>query len=302
MITVSDLTPGQKEILEQWRTIARENQSGSTFSIEEEAKHTEIEERLPQFLDNPSEETFETLWNMIDKAFGQLFSVLSGDSVELPYERQNQVEIVSVDSDASDDKLRTISSNPDMFPVTPSWRLLATMNTYDKASLYEMSYAFMRRFNFVHVGIPDLETADGTIRASLLDPDEDDNYATAWLAQESNLESTPEAIYGELAVTWKVVNDYPRSIGPSIVQDSLGYADAYGIGDDPSRSAEALTAAIVGMVYPQLEGLRPDKQRNLVREFAGEWETDRGDVRLDVNEERLEAKAADYFDIRFDDE
>ncbi len=238
----------------------------------------------------------------IDKAFGQLFSVLSGDSVELPYERQKQVEIVSVDSDASDDELRAISSNPDVFPVTPSWRLLATMNTYDKASLYEMSYAFMRRFNFVHVGIPDLETDDGTIRASLLDPDEDDNYAAAWLAEEPSLEPTLETIYRELAVIWKVVNDYPRSIGPSIVRDILGYTAAYGVGGNPDRSKDALTAAIVGMVYPQLEGLRPDKQCNLVREFSGEWETDRDDVRLDVNEKRLKAKAADYFDIRFDDE
>lgn len=238
----------------------------------------------------------------IDKAFGQLFSVLSGDSVELPYERQNQVEIVSVERDASDDDLQQISSNPDVFPVTPSWRLLATMNTYDKASLYEMSYAFMRRFNFVHVGIPDLETDDGMIRASLLDPDGDDNYATAWLAEDSGLEPTLEEIYREVAILWKIVNDYPRSIGPSIVRDILGYVGAYGVGDDPSRKDEALSAAIVGMVYPQLEGLRPDKQRNLVREFAGEWETDRGGVRLNLNEERLEAKAADYFDIRFDDE
>jgi MoxR-like ATPase len=238
----------------------------------------------------------------IDKAFGQLFSVLSGDSVELPYERQNQVEIVSVERNASDDDLRRISSNPDVFPVTPSWRLLATMNTYDKASLYGMSYAFMRRFNFVHVGIPDLETDDGAIRASLLDPDGNDNYATAWLDEDSELEPTLEEIYRELAVIWKVVNDYPRSIGPSIVRDILGYVDAYGVADDPSRKDEALTAAIVGMVYPQLEGLRPDKQRNLVREFAGERETNRDSVSLDLNEERLKAKAADYFDISFDDE
>jgi hypothetical protein len=176
------------------------------------------------------------------------------------------------------------------------------MNTYDKASLYEMSYAFMRRFNFVHVGIPNLETDDGMIRASLLDPDGDDNYATAWLAEDSGLESTLEEIYREVAIIWKVVNDYPRSIGPSIVRDILGYVDAYGVGGDPSRKDEALSAAIVGMVYPQLEGLRPDKQRNLVRDLAGEWETNRGDVSLDLDEERLKAKAADYFDISFDDE
>ncbi|MFC4799447.1 hypothetical protein ACFPA1_08755 [Neobacillus sp. GCM10023253] len=28
------------------------------------------------------------------------------------------------------------------------------MNAFDKASLYEMSYAFMRRFAFIPVGVP----------------------------------------------------------------------------------------------------------------------------------------------------
>lgn len=47
---------------------------------------------------------------------------------------------------------------------------------------YEMSYAFMCRFNFIHVGVPPLTTDDGAARTPLLDPDADDNYSTAWLA------------------------------------------------------------------------------------------------------------------------
>jgi MoxR-like ATPase len=238
----------------------------------------------------------------IDKAFGQLFSALSGDSVELPYERQNQVEIVPVERDASEDDLDALATNPDAFPVTPAWRLLATMNTYDKASLYEMSYAFMRRFNFIHVGIPDLETSNGDVRASLLDPAGKDNYADAWLEADPHLEPTLTELFRELAVIWNAVNDFSRSIGPPIVRDILGYVEAYGVDEHPERSANALTAAIVGMIYPQLEGLRPDKQKNLVREFAGEWETDSGDIVLEIDEHRLKTKAADYFDIRFDDE
>lgn len=238
----------------------------------------------------------------IDKAFGQLFSVLSGDSVELPYERENQVEIVSVEDNTSEDELRDISINPDVFPITPAWRLLATMNTYDKASLYEMSYAFMRRFNFIHVGIPELKTTNGDVRASLLDPSGDDNYAAAWLVDDPEIENTLEVLYRDVAVVWNLVNNYSRAIGPAIVRDILGYARAYGVGDDPDQASEALTAAIVGMVYPQLEGMRPDTQRNLIRQFRGEFDTDRGQTTLDVNQERLKAKAADFFDIRFDDE
>jgi MoxR-like ATPase len=237
----------------------------------------------------------------IDKAFGQLFSVLSGDSVELQYEREQQIEVVRLDDDASDETLRDIVATPDIFPVTPSWRLLATMNTYDKASLYEMSYAFMRRFNFIHVGIPELET-DAGIRASLLDPNGSDNYAEAWLAEDPHLEPTLESIYRELTIIWSVVNSYPRSIGPSIVRDILGYADAYGVGEHPDRSKPALTSAIVGLVYPQLEGMSPDQQKNLVRELSGTWETDSGSVTLELDEQKLKAKAADYFTIQFEDE
>jgi len=31
------------------------------------------------------------------------------------------------------------------------------MNTHDKMTLYDMSYAFIRRFAFIHVGAPDRE-------------------------------------------------------------------------------------------------------------------------------------------------
>lgn len=237
----------------------------------------------------------------IDKAFGPLFSVLSGDSVELPYERQSQVEIASVDRNASEDELRRIASNSDIFPVTPSWRLLATMNTYDKASLYEMSYAFMRRFNFIHVGIPDLETDEGGVRTALLDPNRDDNYASAWLSGDKDLQPTLEAVYKEVTLIWKIINSYPRAIGPSIVRDILGFTEAYGVGDNPDRTRDALTAAIVGMVYPQLEGLRPDEQKKLVRELTS-TDSDQTDITLEVNEQRLKNKAEDLFAIRFEDE
>lgn len=52
----------------------------------------------------------------IDKAFGQLFSVLSGDSVELPYERDEPVTIEWVDSETPPEEREAIAMNPDRFP------------------------------------------------------------------------------------------------------------------------------------------------------------------------------------------
>lgn len=40
------------------------------------------------------------------------------------------------------------------YVIPKDFRIIGTMNTYDKTSLYEMSYAFMRRFAFIPVGVP----------------------------------------------------------------------------------------------------------------------------------------------------
>lgn len=231
----------------------------------------------------------------IDKAFGQLFSVLSGDSVQLPYERDEPVEIASLEQKASNDRLKEIVTNQDIFPVTPSWRLLATMNTYDKTSLYELSYAFMRRFNFIHVGVPQLEK-DGHVRTSLLDPNEDDNYARTWLNADESLRDVLETSYKQVAVVWHRVNQH-QAIGPSIVQDILGYLAAAGpeVAEDPGP---ALTDAVIALVFPQLEGMAPQEQWRLVESLtATNVQTEAGTVDLTLDGDRLERKAMDFFDL-----
>jgi len=236
----------------------------------------------------------------IDKAFGQLFSVLSGDTVELPYERDEPVEIVSLGSETPDCRLEEIVENHDLFPVTPSWRLLATMNTYDKASLYELSYAFMRRFNFIHVGVPDLRNNNDEIRTSLLNPESStENYATKWAEESEQIEEALQTTYEELAVIWEQINE-ARSIGPSIIQDILSYIAA----SNAEHDTEALlTDAIIALVYPQLEGMRPQDQKQLIDSLSAEdVETETGDVTVELEPERLRHKAEDFFNIEFDDD
>ena len=236
----------------------------------------------------------------IDKAFGQLFSVLSGDSTELPYERDRTVELVSVSEQATDDDLVDILSNPDAFPVTPSWRLIATMNTYDKTSLYEMSYAFMRRFNFIHVGVPPLTTEDGDVRTSLLNPDGSDNYATAWLDENPEIRPVLESSHDVIAVLWQQINEH-RVIGPSIVYDLLRYLHSYDDLNDDYR--DALASAVISLVYPQLEGMRPEQQKRLINSLTETGiSTQNGNVDLPLDGSVLQAKAADFFGITFDDD
>jgi MoxR-like ATPase len=95
----------------------------------------------------------------IDKAIGPLFTVLSGQQTTLPY----QLEPDSTDPE----KLLRINILPEVvsnmaanqMAPTDNWRLIATINSIDKASLFQMSYALSRRFAWILIDVPeDLDT------------------------------------------------------------------------------------------------------------------------------------------------
>ena len=84
-----------------------------------------------------------------DRAFGQLFTVLAGQPVVLPFHRKGQTKPISLVPSGEDPPEKT-----DMIRVPANWRILATMNVFDKNLLFDMSYALMRRFAFIEVGTP----------------------------------------------------------------------------------------------------------------------------------------------------
>jgi len=155
----------------------------------------------------------------IDKAFGPLLTVLSGAPVDLP--------TVAIDG-------HPVRIEPGPGPATlvapatyragGDWRIVATMNTLDRAALFSFSLAFARRFAFILVPPPDpIPLMELVRRRVVLEP-----AAVALLERA-------------LAAT-------PRSLGPAVILDAAGYIAARG---DPAAPAEA-----VGLfVLPQLEGL-----------------------------------------------
>ncbi|QKY16854.1 AAA family ATPase [Halorubrum sp. CBA1229] len=86
----------------------------------------------------------------VDKAFGSLFSALADDSVTTSFKDDdgNEIELVTK-ADVSGESVAA-----HRYCVPDTWRLIATMNTHDKMSLFDLSYAFIRRFAFIHVGAP----------------------------------------------------------------------------------------------------------------------------------------------------
>jgi MoxR-like ATPase len=170
----------------------------------------------------------------IDKSFGQLFTLLSGQSVQLPFRRGGEeIEIHPADG---------FDGDPDdhQYLMPTSWRLFATMNSYDKTSLYELSYAFMRRFAFVHVGAPEVP-ADPDDRVELVR-----SYADVW-----GMKPEEDVLRG-VADVWYVTNNAvdERAIGPAIIEDVLAHVAH----SEASRSA-AITQAVTVYVFPQLEGV-----------------------------------------------
>ena len=86
-----------------------------------------------------------------DRAFGQLFTLLSKQLVALPYSRPQAGGRPLV--------VLPFECPPPSFPsdvlsVPASWRIIATMNVFDKSLLFQMSFALMRRFAFVEIPSP----------------------------------------------------------------------------------------------------------------------------------------------------
>lgn len=182
----------------------------------------------------------------IDKAFGALFSVLTGDPVTLSFVSESSQPIQLIPQTEN-----TIQNVNDYEYIVPKdWRLIGTMNTLDKASLYEMSYAFMRRFAFIPVPVP--KKIDETLVR---------HYLEVWGIEEHR--NTAEIV----AAIWLLINKR-RLIGPAIVEDMVRYLDT----DFDVASAIAL------YVFPQLEGLMEDEIRSFITELEGIEEVDNGQL------------------------
>ena len=135
--------------------------------------------------------------------------------------------------------------------------MLATMNTLDKTSLYEMNYAFMRRWAFVPVGIPNLPdpedvSDDGTATLAALV----ESYVDVW-TEDGSVPRNDAHFETDGRIWWTVTRERP--IGPATVEDIYQY-----VVDEPSSDAADYVSPIIMYVFPQLEGLRRDELERLL--------------------------------------
>ena len=180
----------------------------------------------------------------VDKAFGEIFTVLSGQQVELPYSVAGQtVRIIPPPASANLlNWLPQSSLGPADVVRHPNWRIIGAMNVYDKSSLFALSFAFMRRFAFIDVDLPEPHIYQNLVRQ--------------WLSKSfpvndelgESLNHRFEALLNDNALMRR------RALGPAIVQDMAQYICGRTPAVDASEH-ELMGEALLLYVIPQLDGL-----------------------------------------------
>jgi hypothetical protein len=165
--------------------------------------------------------------------------------------------------------------------------MFATMNSYDKTSLYEMSYAFMRRFAFIRIPAPTLPQGDDEDALQALDAGMEE-YVDAW----DSLDPAPDELRA-VGLVWKHTNQAveQRSIGPAIVRDMLGYITTHS-GASRDTLSTRVTNAVVSYIFPQLEGV--PERRDIVRNIAEINPQDEAEL---IDPDLLETAASDMLQI-----
>ena len=160
----------------------------------------------------------------VDKSFGQLLTIFSGQEVELPF-YNNQGKPIKI---CHAQGLRSYYDEQSAtYFVGDNWRIIGTMNTFDKNSLFSLSYAFMRRFGFVHVNNPPT-----TQLHNIIDGRVKDGHLNKSDANKIK----------------RLLNITPRNLGAAIIIDILNYIKE-------RNSPEAFFESFVAYVLPQFEGL-----------------------------------------------
>lgn len=163
----------------------------------------------------------------IDKAFGELMTVLSWRSTATPYT-------------LADGKTVKIGPGVDCTHQVPApFRVIATMNTWDKTSLFRLSYAVQRRFAILHVGLPD----DATFGALIQD------HASRSLRDRPLSQAAIERLKQLFSSRGLLAH---RQVGPAVAVDVVRYMRRRQLDGD------ALAEAMSQYVLPQLEGVEQE--------------------------------------------
>jgi MoxR-like ATPase len=179
-----------------------------------------------------------------DRAFGQLFTVLSGQAVVLPYEDPERRKPLALAIEGAEPPgLHTSCS---VIEIPRTWRIIATMNVFDKSLLFEMSFALMRRFAFIEVPAPSNDVYRALVRQQVANDD-------------TTLQQRVEQVVMPLLALRSV-----KELGPALFIDMARFARArLQIGDLPDH--DLTQQLFFSFLLPQFEGVGDAEGRVLYR-------------------------------------
>ncbi len=192
----------------------------------------------------------------IDKAFGPLFTLLAGagmdgkETVLLPYRQAGK----NVDIGWA----QTVSEAKTRYAITPAWRLLGTMNVSDKASLFQLSFAFLRRFAVIDVPLPEPQA-----------------YRALFATRVAEL---PQPERDAIVDAAMAIAHGPVPLGPAILLDVAAFTEraltTTSSGSAPYTDAvEAFLTAVRLYAVPQYEGAPPADVERFTALLQGVWPT-----------------------------
>ncbi|ARN82465.1 AAA family ATPase [Methylocystis bryophila] len=195
----------------------------------------------------------------IDKAFGELFTLLSGNTVTLPYRRRSEggkfhrVRL-QVGSAVVEDE------DADVIVVPAWWRIVGSMNDADKASLKRMSMAFVRRFAFIPIDLPVPATYEAMIRSAV-------DRTDAAKAGVGDMAGLTKVLIELFSTADGGLGGIGLPLGPAFPLAIIRHADSeWRL--DPARGFDSVLASVMELyVMPQLQG-RPDLHEAAVDLFV----------------------------------
>lgn len=179
----------------------------------------------------------------VDRAFGELMTVLAGRTTDTAYELPSGQQVrIGPDPTAS-------------HPLPRTFRVLATMNTWDKTSLFRLSHAVQRRFAIVHVDVPSDPIYMALLRKHASEQGVNQPLEEPSIAMLASIFSS--------AGLGKV-----RSVGPAIALDVIRYMRQRVTTGDVA-AGDAFAEAVAMFLLPQLEGLDQKGGREAYESIAG---------------------------------
>ena len=167
-----------------------------------------------------------------DRAFGPLFTVLANQPVTLPYKPAGHPAPISIVPAGT-----PIPPHTDAIAVPRHWRIVATMNDFDRSTLHKLSYALMRRFAFIEV-----EAAPDEVVHRLI--------------------SGPGDVIAALLPVRRFVD-----LGPAVFVDAARFA-ARRLSDRCATPSRVLFEAFFAFILPQLDRLDDRQGRELFEALA----------------------------------